>query len=128
MGTDRADLDRLVQASEKVLAELARRDERGTVPLVYPAGTEKPEPRWIYMGGCKYCGSLKPFKVFWKLKAFGPIEYGGPGGTQPRAAVQWWPYAMCESCEHVSEGQVTGGADEDADDEVSHGHDDQRST
>ncbi len=127
MSDDRADLDALIDASEKVLKALADRydgdvpadpDEvpedphEDAVPLVTPAddGAPGPKPRWVYMGACRYCGSEKPMQIFWRLKAVG---VDGLSGSQLKISAVWWPWAECESCGHQSEGKVTHSHDDD---------------
>lgn len=95
----------------RALTRLVNEAETGEDPKqvtrVYPPTIDAPEDRWVYMGACKYCGSEKPFKLYWRLKYTGPAGTAGLFNTQPLINAVWWPWAMCETCGHRSQGKFT---------------------
>jgi hypothetical protein len=105
---DREDLARLAEISESIMSAM----ESARTPLVYPAGSSTPEPRWVHMGECRYCGDDKPKRLYWKLTATGPVGTFGLFGSQPTANCVWWPWAECEACGHQSQGKVKHAHDD----------------
>ncbi len=79
--------------------------DKADVPLVYRYEGDRPKPRQVRMGACKYCGSDEPMLIFWRMKTTSEIRENARGGLEVSAA--WWPWARCENCRHESEGQIT---------------------